>query len=544
MAEKNGKIGVFLSNGCGTRFDKNDVNQLAERIYFSGLVEKENILFQEDLGRKGIDFIKNETEKRKFDKIILAGYSPVIHAEALTEIMKETGLGESSVRGVPMPGNLKNRDRQIDLASYSLGKAVRAASILPKFKTETVKYLQSVLVLGGGIAGIEAARACAGLGYSVTLVEQAPEVGGEYVKWFAGGESSGAERGAESGGGEKVGEIPGVVFLTGSRLLHLDGTVGRYKAEVETAEGVQEVEAGAVILASGAFAEPEIPEELAPVLQSQWTEPMETVLPRVEEMPRKPEVQAIGLVLDINVDETKASTEMALSIAEKIQDPDRYQVHLFCREVRVAARDLERRYDEARQTGVNIVKYDTISIIPEECGMNLYVHDSILNEKVSYFCHLLGVSKYGLRPKPDEELLETTGVLPDKMGRLQENNIRLFPVETNRLGIFVAGAGRGTFYVPEIVQEAKAAASAAHELLSQKKSKVECSNVTVDPDKCVLCLTCIRVCPYKAMHVDKSEGAAASYPEVCQKCGICAGECPAKAITLPVYSDEVITTQL
>lgn len=539
MAEKNGKIGVFLSNGCGTQFDKEDVNQLAERIYFSGLVDKENILFQKALGKKGIDFIKNETEKRKFDKIILAGYSPIIHAEALTEIVRETGLGESSVRGVPMPGNLRAGERQLDLAAYSLSKAVRAASLVPKFKTETVKYLQSVLVLGGGVAGIEAARACAALGYVVTVIEQTKELGGEHAKWFNAG--AGEEEAEKK---EKAAEIPGVKFLTESKLLHLEGTVGNYKAEVETADGVQEIEAGAVIIAPGAPAESEIPEELAPVLRSQWTEPMETVLPRVEEMPRKPEVQSIGLVLDINVDETKASTEMALSIAEKIQDPDRYQVHLFCKDVRVAARELERRYDEARQAGVNIVKYDTISIIPEECGMNLYVHDSILNEKVSYFCHLLGLSKYGLRPKPDEELLETTGVLPDKMGRLQENNIRLFPVETNRLGIFVAGAGRGTFYVPEIVQEAKAAASAAHELLSRKKSKVECSNVTVDPDKCVLCLTCIRVCPYKAMHVDKSEGAAASYPEVCQKCGICAGECPAKAITLPVYSDEVITTQL
>ena len=67
---------------------------------------------------------------------------------------------------------------------------------------------------------------------------------------------------------------------------------------------------------------------------------------------------------------------------------------------------------------------------------------------------------------------------------------------------------------------------------------------TFDPDKCVLCLTCVRSCPYKAMQVSREKGAAESIPEVCQKCGICAGECPAKAIELPVYSDRVILSQM
>jgi ferredoxin len=38
--------------------------------------------------------------------------------------------------------------------------------------------------------------------------------------------------------------------------------------------------------------------------------------------------------------------------------------------------------------------------------------------------------------------------------------------------------------------------------------------------------------------------AAKADPVACRKCGICAGECPAKAITLPAYSDEGLLVQL
>jgi heterodisulfide reductase subunit C len=62
----------------------------------------------------------------------------------------------------------------------------------------------------------------------------------------------------------------------------------------------------------------------------------------------------------------------------------------------------------------------------------------------------------------------------------------------------------------------------------------------VDADKCVLCLTCIRSCPFKAMSIMAEEKRADCAPEACRRCGICAGECPARAITLPAYTDGIV----
>jgi len=69
----------------------------------------------------------------------------------------------------------------------------------------------------------------------------------------------------------------------------------------------------------------------------------------------------------------------------------------------------------------------------------------------------------------------------------------------------------------------------------------------VEPEKCTACLTCVRVCPYDVPAINPALigagdilGAAEIAPAACRGCGICAGECPAKAIQLQHYRDEQI----
>jgi heterodisulfide reductase subunit A len=159
-------------------------------------------------------------------------------------------------------------------------------------------------------------------------------------------------------------------------------------------------------------------------------------------------------------------------------------------------------------------------------------------------CDLIGISLSGVFPGVDPEVAVLTGLSLDALGQFQENNVHLFPGKTNRPGIFVVGACKGRDYIPDIITDAKATALSVHTLLSGKSMEVVLSSVTVNEDKCILCLTCIRSCPFQAMKVDGEKEAAVCIPEVCQKCGSCAGECPAKAITLPAYSDDVILSQI
>lgn len=54
----------------------------------------------------------------------------------------------------------------------------------------------------------------------------------------------------------------------------------------------------------------------------------------------------------------------------------------------------------------------------------------------------------------------------------------------------------------------------------------------VDKNKCMACLTCLRVCPYGAPVVTAHSEIR---PEYCQACGLCAPECPGQAISMVSY---------
>jgi len=65
----------------------------------------------------------------------------------------------------------------------------------------------------------------------------------------------------------------------------------------------------------------------------------------------------------------------------------------------------------------------------------------------------------------------------------------------------------------------------------------------VDPDKCAVCLICVRACPFNVPFIN-ADGYSQIDPAQCHGCGICAAECPAKAIQLMQYEDDQIMAKL
>jgi NAD-dependent dihydropyrimidine dehydrogenase PreA subunit len=63
----------------------------------------------------------------------------------------------------------------------------------------------------------------------------------------------------------------------------------------------------------------------------------------------------------------------------------------------------------------------------------------------------------------------------------------------------------------------------------------------VDPDKCMACLTCMRVCPYDAPVVTHTSVIS---PDRCQACGLCPPECPGRAISMFGYDIDDIRERM
>ena len=396
-----------------------------------------------------------------------------------------------------------------------------------KFETKKVELQQSVLIVGGGIAGIHASKEISNLGYKTTMVEQSDKIGGQITH--------NKEYGVDY---EKM--LSGVDVLTESSLKELSGNIGSFTAKVQTPQGEKTYNTGAVVVSTGNKKECN-----GSVFDEEKIVSISDLVEVIPGYPVKDQRRPVSLILDLKIEETKASSEMVLNIAIDFRKKYGCEVYVFCREVRVSSLYLEILYDEARDAGVTIIKYDgEVTIQKTENEVLVTANDTLLDSVVEVSCHLAGVSTYGIHSCIDNNLAEIAGISTDIQDHMQDNNVHLFPGLTNRPGIFIAGACRGQYYIPQIITDAKATALAVHTLLSQKSIEVELSNAIVDEDKCVLCLTCIRSCPHKAMIVNAEKKIAESAPEACQRCGICAGECPAKAIKLPEYTDEELLRQV
>jgi heterodisulfide reductase subunit A len=85
--------------------------------------------------------------------------------------------------------------------------------------------------------------------------------------------------------------------------------------------------------------------------------------------------------------------------------------------------------------------------------------------------------------------------------------------------------------IDENISQAQAAASRAATILSKTHLDVSAQVSYVDQDKCISCMTCLKVCPYGAPFCN-IDGKAQIEAAKCMGCGICASECPAYAAQL------------
>jgi heterodisulfide reductase subunit A len=132
--------------------------------------------------KKVIESIK----EKKLDNIVVACCSPNLHESTFRNAAKEAGINEFQCE-------IANIREQCSWVHKDKPKATAKAERITKSAVERVKKNQSLepfsipvtrraLVIGGGIAGIQAALDMANSGYEVVLVERSPSIGGHMIQ--------------------------------------------------------------------------------------------------------------------------------------------------------------------------------------------------------------------------------------------------------------------------------------------------------------------------------------------------------------------------
>jgi len=136
----------------------------------------------------GQALIKDDIRTESLDRVVVASCSPLMHETTFRRACSEVGLNPflfqmtnirehcSWVSDDPLKATQK--------AKALVSAAVRRVGLHEPLDMRQVMVKQSALVVGGGIAGIEAALRLADAGKHVYLVERQPSIGGHMAQLY------------------------------------------------------------------------------------------------------------------------------------------------------------------------------------------------------------------------------------------------------------------------------------------------------------------------------------------------------------------------
>ncbi|EKO38614.1 MAG: FAD binding protein [Solidesulfovibrio magneticus str. Maddingley MBC34] len=326
----------------------------------------------------------------------------------------------------------------------------------------------SVLVVGGGAAGLTCALGLAESGVSVTLLEKSEALGGNPRKHPTVWKGSDTRQ-AVAAMAEAVMAHPNIEALRGARLVGVSGQAGGWTGEVDTPAGLRPVAFGAAVLALGG-AEARVDSHLYgrdPRVMTQLEfENWRRLHPGPDEAPRLAAfIQCVGSRQGQGGYDACARTccTQALQAAVELKKarPDA-QVAVFHRDITAYGR-FESLYTEARRLGVAFFRHDAASPAQvERLGPDLVVagFDRLLGREVRLRPDVV-ILAAPLVPSGLDELAGVFDLPRGHLGFFAPAQPVFAPVDLPRPGLFAAGLCLGPKPLDESVAEGRAAAMRA-----------------------------------------------------------------------------------
>jgi len=230
------RIGVFVCD-CGLNIagsvDCDAVREYAETLP-GVVVAVENKYTCADPGQEEI---KANIQEHRLNRVVVASCSPRMHEPTFRKCIAEAGLNPyllemANIREQCSWVHLHDRETATSKAKDIVKIAVAKARLLQPQDDTEIPVIDRALVIGGGVAGIQAALDLADAGHSVYLVEKQPSIGGvmaQLDKTFPTMDCSICVLGPKM---MDVGRHPRINLMTNSEVEEISGYVGNFRARV------------------------------------------------------------------------------------------------------------------------------------------------------------------------------------------------------------------------------------------------------------------------------------------------------------------------
>ncbi|MBE3066699.1 MAG: CoB--CoM heterodisulfide reductase iron-sulfur subunit A family protein [Chloroflexi bacterium] len=233
------RIGVYICH-CGTNIagivDVADVSKWAgEKLADNGVVISRDYKFM--CSSLGQELIQKDIKEQKLTRVVVAACSPHLHEKTFRNACKGADLNPYLCELV----SIREQDSWVHTdkaAATAKAKAIVSGGVARVIHHEALEPLRvpihpATLVVGGGIAGIQAALEIADAGFRVYLVEREPSIGGhmaQFDKTFPTLDCSACILTPKM---VDVGNHPNITLLTWSEVQKVDGYVGNFAVTIK-----------------------------------------------------------------------------------------------------------------------------------------------------------------------------------------------------------------------------------------------------------------------------------------------------------------------
>ncbi|MCJ7423222.1 CoB--CoM heterodisulfide reductase iron-sulfur subunit A family protein [Candidatus Bathyarchaeota archaeon] len=230
------QIGVFICH-CGTKIasviDVEELTNYARTLPNVTYATHTNY----PCSRQGQDEITNAIREHKLDRVIVAGCSPRLYEQTFQRCVSRAELNPwlFEMANIREFSSYCHRDKPkaaTEKAKDIVKMAVAKARLLEPLEPVELPMTKKVMVIGGGIAGINAALDLADMGFKVYMVEKTETIGGYMAlldKTFPTLDCSICIEGPKM---VDVGRHPNIEIISYADVLKVNGYIGNFKVRI------------------------------------------------------------------------------------------------------------------------------------------------------------------------------------------------------------------------------------------------------------------------------------------------------------------------
>jgi heterodisulfide reductase subunit A len=554
------RVGVFLCH-CGINIagvlDIARLKDFAKSIPDVVYVEN-NLFLCSDEGQK---LIQEKIVEHQLNRIVAAACTPRTHEPIFRETCERIGLNPYlfemvNVRdqcswvhtGVPEIATQKAKDL------LKMGVA-RARHLQPLYR-KVMPISQSVLVIGGGVAGLRAALDLEGQGFKVYLVEKEGRLGGRlnrltivYPADLSAVELSRAMV-------EKLLNTR-VEVMVSTEINSIAGFVGNF--DVSTTNGNFKV--GTIVMATGADVYEPKGEfgygRLQNVITNQELEDiLHDTKGKIQIKGQTPKTVAFIQCVGSRDPQkhpgcSRYCCPTAIKQAIRLRESG-VNVVVLHRDMRTVGARAEEHYRRARALGVKFIRYTPERLPQVSAGPDGAITVDILEGALNRILEIDAdyvVLAAGMIPNQ-----ASTSALHDILkvplgsdGFFMERHSKLGPVETTTEGVFLAGCVSGPKDIADSIAQGSAAAAKVANFIARDTVSLEPTVCSVEQALCRACGRCVDICQYHApslVEIVPGLNAAQINPALCKGCGTCASWCPTGAVQALHFTDKQIFSMM